>query len=626
MAANSGTLRLEIVVDDKGSAKIKQISGETVRQVQAMEKASVGYTQRLKSAWASAKGAWLEIAAGVIAVSKAYDLMHRAAQFQERERAFANMAASHGVAADKIIADLKRISKGTVDTMTLMEKAGSAMTLGIQAEKLSELMEIARASAKITGQSVTQAFEDISLAVGRQSKMILDNLGIIVRVEEANKRYAKQMGIVGRELTEAEKKQAFLNATLEAGREIVERVGDAQDSAAEKLQRWKAQYQDAAIVIGKVFLNVVQGIETALFAASAGLGKVVAWAADKSADLAEKFAKIPLIGGLIGKYAEKLRGLESTAKMWTEFSAEKTVTAWDTMTAVWQQAEPVRLKVAQDLREQGTAAEETAQKIQALAEKTKTDEQTRADATATMYQESGLEAEAFYRDEVNKLVERATAWKQAGADIGSINEWLYGRLDQLQQQATGKGETEIVRWLDITKHYSDTLVADLEAKQAAANEKFTAIASKIEELDGDKIEIQVKLYDEDFFARIGDMKAELQSLYDMIANAPALNVGGASADSAALREHDYLTAIWGSEEEAIRRKKIYQDELSAPVGFGSWDWGAPIQWQPVVSGPVSNASNVTINTTVNNLGQGYNEYTLSREIAALVQRNTQRGL
>jgi hypothetical protein len=291
--------------------------------------------------------------------------------------------------------------------------------------------------------------------------------------------------------------------------------------------------------------------------------------------------------------------------------------------AVWQQQEPVRQKVVEDIVAQGTAAEDTAKKIEALAEKTRTDEETRAEATATMYQESGLEAEAFYRDEVNKLVERATAWKQAGADIGSINEWLYGRLDQLQQQATSKGEIEIVRWLDITKHYSSTLVADLEAKQAIVNEKFSAIASKIEELDGKKIEIPVKLYDEDFISRIGDMKSELQSLYDMIANAPGLSIEGGlggGSSSALVEEHEYLTALWGSEEEAIRRKQIYMNELSAPTDVPTIKPSPFDDYHFGFAGPTINNYN-----TVNASGSLQDAEAFAREVSDLVWRNTMRG-
>ena len=42
---------------------------------------------------------------------------------------------------------------------------------------------------------------------------------------------------------------------LKAGKDIVERVGDSQDSAAEKIQRYQARWKDM-VVVGKLLLNV----------------------------------------------------------------------------------------------------------------------------------------------------------------------------------------------------------------------------------------------------------------------------------------------------------------------------------------------------------------------------------
>jgi len=69
-----------------------------------------------------------------------------------------------------------------------------ATSLGIDQSKLPELMEVARARSKIMGITVTQAFGDITLGIGRQSKLILDNLGIVIDSEQAYKDYAASVG------------------------------------------------------------------------------------------------------------------------------------------------------------------------------------------------------------------------------------------------------------------------------------------------------------------------------------------------------------------------------------------------------------------------------------------------
>ena len=197
---------------------------------------------------------WMGAAAGIYAAIKVWDRAKMAARAEQEKKSFESLAASYGTNADKIVADLQRASGETIDMMTMINKAGTAMMMGITPESLSKLMEIAKATSRMTGQTVTKSFEDISLAVGRQSKMILDNLGIIVRVEEANKDYAKQMGIVGRELTDAEKKQAFLNATINAGEELIARLGGQNETTSEKVQQIEASIKDLSVTLGSMLI------------------------------------------------------------------------------------------------------------------------------------------------------------------------------------------------------------------------------------------------------------------------------------------------------------------------------------------------------------------------------------
>ena len=84
--------------------------------------------------------------------------------------------------------------------------------------------------------------------------MILDNLGIIVKVGDANKRYASILGKTSNELTDAEKKMAFLNATIEAGEDLMGRLGKQTKSSAAApwsagIRWWRSKLWDIIISI-----------------------------------------------------------------------------------------------------------------------------------------------------------------------------------------------------------------------------------------------------------------------------------------------------------------------------------------------------------------------------------------
>ena len=220
-----------------------------------------GLLEKFKANWIGVTAA---IGAAWVAVSQGWDMANEAAKGIQQRQSFANLAASHGESAQAIIEGLKSVSGQTVSTAVLVEKAGTALILGIPADKLSGLMEVAVASSKVTGQSVTEAFGDISLAVARSSRLILDNLGIIVSEEAAYKTYAAQIGKTAAQLSDAEKKTAFMNATLAAGKDIIDRVGSSGESMAQKMQRVTATMANMKETIGRGVLGVLLILDGAM--------------------------------------------------------------------------------------------------------------------------------------------------------------------------------------------------------------------------------------------------------------------------------------------------------------------------------------------------------------------------
>ena len=306
-----------------------------------------GLIEKFKANWLSAAAA---IGAAWVTVAQGWSMAMQAAEGIQQRQSFANLAASYGQSADMIIEDLRRVSGEAINTKTMIEKAGTAMTLGIPADKLASLMEVARATSRITGQSVTEAFSDISLAVARGSRMILDNLGIIVNEEAAYKTFAAQIGKTSETLTDAEKKTAFMNATLASGQDIIKRVGLEGETMAEKMQRVSATMEDMKERAGQGVLAVLlalhggfTGAAAAALMLSSAVYKIIASASgligatevmneynayaeqafDASVELAEKGQRslIDAVDLLSGKYEglnSKLKEMSDKTKLAAE--------------------------------------------------------------------------------------------------------------------------------------------------------------------------------------------------------------------------------------------------------------------------------------------------------------------
>lgn len=204
-------------------------------------------SKKLKGIQGSLSG----IGAAAVAVNQGLELARKAADFfidaynlgkigaetEKMEFAFEKMAASVGANTDVIIAKVKNLTNNTISDFEIMKNASRLATLGLPIDKIGEFAEIARASAAAMGESTQFMFDSIVTGTARQSKLILDNLGIII---SETKVYAAETERLGRELTDAEKKQAFLNAVLREGKKSVDAIGDTTMLTMDSFEQFEA--------------------------------------------------------------------------------------------------------------------------------------------------------------------------------------------------------------------------------------------------------------------------------------------------------------------------------------------------------------------------------------------------
>ena len=77
-----------------------------------------------------------------------------------------------------LLDQLKKATKGTVDDLGLMKAAVNAKNFKIPLDQLATYLEFARRRAQQTGQSADYLTESIITGLGRESPLILDNLGL----------------------------------------------------------------------------------------------------------------------------------------------------------------------------------------------------------------------------------------------------------------------------------------------------------------------------------------------------------------------------------------------------------------------------------------------------------------
>ena len=141
-----------------------------------------------------------------------------AAKLQSMERAFGGLsggASNAAVAVDK----LKEATNGTLSEFDLFQQANNAMILGVtkNSDEMAQMFDMAQRLGNALGKDTKLSVESLITGIGRQSRLMLDNIGIIVKADQAYAAYATKLGTTADNLTQSEKRQAFMNAALEAG-------------------------------------------------------------------------------------------------------------------------------------------------------------------------------------------------------------------------------------------------------------------------------------------------------------------------------------------------------------------------------------------------------------------------
>lgn len=232
-------------------------------------KSSLGSS--VKSLAVTFQAQWAVITAGWLAVAHSiHALWDWAQEWLKTEQAagtFRAMVTQMGADAEEQFGKIKEASAGMIEDRVIYQASIFAMSLGIQVKDLSKLMEMARAKARELGTTTADAFQRLTEATGKEAQKKLKGFGVIVDTANAEKQYATELGKTVDQLTAFEKKQAFVNAVLEAGTGALSRQNLEMSTLSEKIQKIQTTIAESkewiggvAVRAGMLLYGIVQGL------------------------------------------------------------------------------------------------------------------------------------------------------------------------------------------------------------------------------------------------------------------------------------------------------------------------------------------------------------------------------
>jgi hypothetical protein len=234
--AGAASVDIVVKVFDQASKALKDISKANGE----LGKGSKSTALMLKGLGKAALGVTAAVAAFAVAAKAAFEIGKQGAAIKQTGESFEFLTQKVGASAD-LLDQLRTASRGTISDMALMSStatllAGAQGDLATELAKATpQLLNIAKAAQKLNPAlgSTTFLYDSLATGVKRASPMILDNLGLTIRIGAANEAFAKTLGKTVAALTADEQKQALLNETLRAGAVLIEQAGGTTESATD---------------------------------------------------------------------------------------------------------------------------------------------------------------------------------------------------------------------------------------------------------------------------------------------------------------------------------------------------------------------------------------------------------
>ena len=247
-----------------------------------------------------------QFAMGTLGVRALIRFTAEAAKVESMSRAF-NTLSGGATSGTVAIEKLRSATNNTMSEFDLFQQANNAMVLGItkNSDEMAEMFDIAQRLGRALGVDTARSVESLITGIGRQSRLMLDNIGIIVKSDEAYEKYAQKLGTTADKLSDADKKTAFLQATMESARAKVATLGSETLSSQDSFDAFSATVSDLSVALGEKLKGAFSGAMDA-FVNFVDLNR------DGNAEIALNTMTLDSISTHLMRYRAELKRLENS--------------------------------------------------------------------------------------------------------------------------------------------------------------------------------------------------------------------------------------------------------------------------------------------------------------------------
>ena len=175
-------------------------------------------------------GAYATLMANVFALTAAFGELRRAAALEQVVQGLEATGAAAGVNLAFASTKLQEVTGFAISAEEALKGMALGASAGFSTSQMEGLATVARGASIALGRDMGDAMDRLTRGTAKLEPEILDELGIMVRLDDATTEYAATLGKTADDLTQYERRQAFLNATLEQGQKKFKDVIEAADT------------------------------------------------------------------------------------------------------------------------------------------------------------------------------------------------------------------------------------------------------------------------------------------------------------------------------------------------------------------------------------------------------------
>ncbi len=216
------------------------------------------------------------LAAQVFAVTAAFQFLSNSVDYKNLIAGQEAFGAVTGTALKTYTMGVQAATEGQLRFSEAAQSVAIGTAAGLSRSQIEEIGVAAKNTSLALGRDLTDSFNRLTRGITKAEPELLDELGIILRLDPALRAYADSVGKTKEQLNQFEKSQAIANEVLDQAESKFGKIDDIMDPSAFALQQFAVAFDDLLnkfkVGIGTVLLPLLGFLANNVYALTAALG------------------------------------------------------------------------------------------------------------------------------------------------------------------------------------------------------------------------------------------------------------------------------------------------------------------------------------------------------------------